>query len=196
MTNEPHDLGSAKAHWLLLVLLVGIAMLAVMDLASDRRDGAFGWHIAVEATVALMAGVGVFFLVRHLLALRQALHKAQQASQRFQQEAAQWRLQAKTYLSGLSKQIDAQLSAWGLSPAERDVAFFLLKGISLKDIAQLRGTSEKTARVQSMAVYAKSGLAGRSELAAFFLEDLLPPVTDADTGAVTDTDSTREPRQP
>jgi hypothetical protein len=38
-----------------------------------------------------------------------------------------------------------------------------------------RHTSEKTARVQSSAVYAKSGLSGRSELSAFFLEDLLPP---------------------
>jgi hypothetical protein len=35
-------------------------------------------------------------------------------------------------------------------------------------------TTEKTARVQSMAIYSKAGLAGRSELSAFFLEDLLP----------------------
>lgn len=46
--------------------------------------------------------------------------------------------------------------------------------MSLKDVAAIRGTSEKTARAQSMAVYAKAGLSGRSELSAFFLEDLLP----------------------
>jgi len=39
----------------------------------------------------------------------------------------------------------------------------------------LRGTAEKTARVQSMAIYSKSGLSGRYELSAFFLEDLLVP---------------------
>jgi DNA-binding NarL/FixJ family response regulator len=55
------------------------------------------------------------------------------------------------------------------------VAFLLLKGLSLKEVAGVRNTSEKTARVQSMAVYAKAGISGRSELAAFFLEDLLPP---------------------
>lgn len=54
------------------------------------------------------------------------------------------------------------------------MTFLLLKGMSLKDVAAIRGTNEKTARAQSMAVYAKAGLSGRSELSAFFLEDLLP----------------------
>ena len=66
-----------------------------------------------------------------------------------------------------------------MSAAEKEVAFLLLKGLSLKEIAIARRTSEKTARVQSSAVYAKSGLAGRSELSAFFLEDLLPPAGEA-----------------
>ncbi len=35
--------------------------------------------------------------------------------------------------------------------------------------------SERTVRQHAIAVYSKSGLAGRAELAAFFLEDLLLP---------------------
>jgi len=50
-----------------------------------------------------------------------------------------------------------------------------LKGLSLKEIAEIRKTSEKTARAQCTPIYEKSGLSGRSELAAFFLEDLLVP---------------------
>ena len=46
----------------------------------------------------------------------------------------------------------------------------------------LRGTHEKTVRAQSASIYAKAGLAGRSELAAFFLEDLLVPRADLDPG--------------
>ena len=91
---------------------------------------------------------------------------------------------SRKYLDGLSRSIDLQLDQWQLSVAEKDVAFLLLKGLSLKEIAAARGTTEKTARVQSSAVYAKSGLAGRSELSAFFLEDLLPPgAASADTGS-------------
>jgi DNA-binding NarL/FixJ family response regulator len=55
------------------------------------------------------------------------------------------------------------------------VALLLVKGLALKDVAQVRATSERTVRQQSLAIYRKSGLAGRAELAAFFLEDLLSP---------------------
>ena len=87
-------------------------------------------------------------------------------------------------MEGLARSIDRQLDQWQLSVAEKEVAFLLLKGLSLKDIAALRGTAEKTVRAQSAAVYAKSGLAGRTELSAFFLEDLLLPPADtlADAG--------------
>ena len=45
------------------------------------------------------------------------------------------------------------------------------------DLAETLAVSERTVRQQALAVYAKSGLAGRAELAAFFLEDLLLPST-------------------
>ncbi|HOZ25356.1 MAG TPA: hypothetical protein PLI83_11310, partial [Thermomonas sp.] len=69
------------------------------------------------------------------------------------------------HLEGLIEQLD-RAAARGIH---------LPKSVYPLLIAQARGTSEKTARVQSSAIYAKSGLAGRSELSAFFLEDLLPP---------------------
>jgi DNA-binding NarL/FixJ family response regulator len=55
------------------------------------------------------------------------------------------------------------------------VGLLLLKGLSLKEAAEARQTSERTVRQQALAVYRKAGLAGRAELAAFFLEDLLLP---------------------
>jgi DNA-binding NarL/FixJ family response regulator len=48
-----------------------------------------------------------------------------------------------------------------------------LKGLSLKDIALARGVSEKTVKQHNLTIYQKSGLAGRAELSAFFLQDLL-----------------------
>lgn len=81
-------------------------------------------------------------------------------------------------MAGLSQAIETQLSSWQLSASEKEVAFLLLKGFSLKEIANLRKTSEKTARAQSYAIYEKSGLTGRAQLSAFFLEDLLSPSAD------------------
>ena len=68
------------------------------------------------------------------------------------------------------------MDSWKLTHAEKEVALLLLKGLSLKEVAELRHVSEKTARAQSFSVYAKSGLGGRAELSAFFLEDLMLPL--------------------
>jgi DNA-binding NarL/FixJ family response regulator len=51
----------------------------------------------------------------------------------------------------------------------------LLKGLTFKDIAEVRSKSERTVRQQAGAIYAKSSLSNRSDLAAFFLEDLMAP---------------------
>ena len=52
----------------------------------------------------------------------------------------------------------------------------LLKGHGHKEIAALTGRSERTVRQHAGVVYEKAGLAGRAELAAFFLNDVvLPP---------------------
>tara|TARA_Y100000294_G_scaffold61918_1_gene58693 strand:+ start:2888 stop:3070 length:183 start_codon:yes stop_codon:yes gene_type:complete len=47
------------------------------------------------------------------------------------------------------------------------VGFLLLKGFSLKEIADFRDTKVKTVQQQSQSIYQKTGLVSRSELAAF-----------------------------
>jgi DNA-binding NarL/FixJ family response regulator len=59
------------------------------------------------------------------------------------------------------------------------VALLLLKGLSLKEVAAVRATAERTIRAQARSVYSKAGLTGRAALSAFFLEDLLAPMGDA-----------------
>jgi DNA-binding CsgD family transcriptional regulator len=156
-------------------VLAAIALLAGIDVAVDLRQGVSAWHVSAEAAAALAACIGVFLLLRGAWRLRRQLDAQGRDFSAFRQEAEAWRAGSKKYLDGLSHSIGLQLDQWQLSAAEKEVAFLLLKGLSLKEIAQARSTSEKTARVQSGAVYAKSGLAGRSDLSAFFLEDLLPP---------------------
>ena len=75
----------------------------------------------------------------------------------------------------MSESIDMQLNQWNLTRSEKEVAFLLIKGLSTKEIAEYRSTAEKTTRAQATAIYSKSGLSGRSQLAAFFLEDLFLP---------------------
>ena len=156
-------------------VLALIALLAAVDLLVDLREGVTLWHVLTEATVALAACFGAFHLMRGAWRLRRRLDAQDRHFSAFRQQAEEWRAGSKKYMDGLSRSINLQLDLWHLSAAEKEVAFLLLKGLSLREIAAARHTSEKTARVQSSAIYTKSGLAGRSELSAFFLEDLLPP---------------------
>jgi DNA-binding CsgD family transcriptional regulator len=87
----------------------------------------------------------------------------------------QWRARTSEVLEGLGALIDRQFADWALSAAEREIGLLLLKGLSLKGIADVRKTSERTVRQQALAIYRKAGVAGRAELSAFFLEDLLLP---------------------
>ena len=156
-------------------ILILVALLVSVDLYSDSREGVVLWHVFFEGLIGVLALAGVFYLMSGSVKLKRQLQREIEEFSAFKQEAEVWRADSRKYLDGLSRAIDQQLSKWKLTAAEKEVAFLLLKGLSLKEVAEIRNTTEKTSRVQSMAVYAKAGISGRSELSAFFLEDLLPP---------------------
>jgi DNA-binding CsgD family transcriptional regulator len=62
---------------------------------------------------------------------------------------------------------------WGLTPAEKDVALFAIKGMSTAEIAGLRSTSEGTVKAQTNAIYRKAGVTGRAQLLSLFIDDLM-----------------------
>ena len=69
--------------------------------------------------------------------------------------------------------LEERFAEWALSPAERDVALFAIKGMSTAEIAVLRNTSEGTVKAQTNAIYRKAGVTGRPQLLSLFIEDLM-----------------------
>jgi len=164
----------------LLSVFALIAVLTVVDLAADLEEGARLLHVTVELSVIVASVGSAALVVRYLfLQLREARAEASDLSIRLQSthnEAQRWRREAQDLLKGLGAAMDRQFEAWGLTIAEKEVALLLLKGLTHKEIAGIRDVSEATARQQARAVYRKAGVAGRRELAAFFLEDLALPL--------------------
>ncbi|WP_186728763.1 tripartite tricarboxylate transporter substrate-binding protein [Sphingomonas panacisoli] len=82
------------------------------------------------------------------------------------------KLQSNTITAGklVKDGIDIDFSDWKLSGAECDVAWLMLRGLPLREVADVRGTSERTVRQQAQAIYRKAGLEGRSDLAGRVLE--------------------------
>jgi DNA-binding CsgD family transcriptional regulator len=92
-------------------------------------------------------------------------------------EAHQGRAEAEAKLRAASgafmELLEERFGEWGLTPAERDVALFAIKGLSTPDIAKLRGTSEGTVKAQTAAIYRKAGVTGRPQLLSLFIDDLM-----------------------
>ncbi|MCC7537953.1 MAG: helix-turn-helix transcriptional regulator [Deltaproteobacteria bacterium] len=160
-------------------LFAFIAVLVGIDVIDDSLSGTSIGHVAAEVAVALIAWLGAalagWTLLREARAARGRAAALRGELSAAREDAERWRTEARSVVRGLASAIDTQLVRWQLTAAEREVAMLLLKGLSLKDIAEVRGTSERTVRQQSLSVYRKAGLAGRAELSAFFLEDLLEP---------------------
>ncbi|MCG6860774.1 MAG: hypothetical protein LJE70_05780 [Chromatiaceae bacterium] len=160
-----------------LLLGVGLTTLDVLS-DPDRTTPAELLIDAIEKTLTFIGAGGVFMLIRrtqqqhkHQMALIEALGIAHA-------KGADWRKDAQTFRSGLGAEIAGQFRRWGLTDAEQEIGWMLLKGLSHKEIASLRGTAESTVRQQARGLYSKSGLPGKAAFSAFFLEDLLPARND------------------
>lgn len=162
-------------RWIIAAVLLAIALLTSIDIFNDYFEGVATWHISIEAIVAVIALIGMFYLIKGRFTLQHNLEQERRVSSELQAEAQKWKQVSKKYVKGLSIEIENQLDRWDLTEAEKEVSFLLLKGLSNKEIAEVRDTSVATIRAQTNAIYSKSGLSGRSELSAFFLEDLLLP---------------------
>jgi DNA-binding CsgD family transcriptional regulator len=69
--------------------------------------------------------------------------------------------------------VDRYFGGLGLTNAETEVAWFVLKGMSLAEIAELRATRIGTVKAQCTAIYKKAGVTGKSQLFSQLVEDVL-----------------------
>lgn len=179
----------------LTILLVAIAAFGVTDLLLDRPRTPFSLHVGFEVGFIALCLGSVAWLWQGWRGTRHALADSRRALRDREAERDRWRGEAERLLAGLGVAIEAQFGRWGLTPAEKDVALLLLKGLGHKEAAEVLDRSERTVRQHAIAVYRKSGLAGRAELAAFFLEDLLLPAGDGAASASATAEHARRTQQ-
>lgn len=132
---------------------------ALEDLRITGPGGLRSAYISIEtlATLSLLCAVVYeLFYLRHLNRRRARLET-----------------QIAAASGALHEVMQAQFDDWGLTPAERDVAAFALKGMSIAEIAGLRGAAEGTVKSQLNAVYRKAGVSGRGALLGLLVGDLL-----------------------
>jgi DNA-binding CsgD family transcriptional regulator len=162
------------------------ALLMAMELFTDPERKSV-LDVAGEAFNLLLiigSAVGVALLVQRIQSQHEERVQLVADLATARAEGEHWRASVAAHLAGLSAELDNQFESWGLTAAEQDVGRLLLKGLSHKEIALLRATSDATVRQQAQSIYRKASLPGRSAFSAYFLDDFLsPPGSSALKGA-------------
>lgn len=156
-----------KGRWIVLAVLalqVFCAFFFISDIAISvlgLRTRPIAWQtrelLEIGAAIGLLLGI-----VLGALALIQANRNRHRAEE-------QLRIAQGAFMELLEERFDD----WGLTPAERDVALFAIKGMTTQEIAALRETSEGTVKAQTNAIYRKAGVSGRPQLLSQFIDDLI-----------------------
>ena len=169
-----HDRAGRTRHvvaWLLLAMVLA----GTWDLVTDSPGIWQSGHAVVELAFMGLGAISAVLLFRGWRETEDSLERVRGALAARQAERDHWHRLAENSMRGLGEAMDRQFDAWSLTPAEKETALFVLKGLSHKEAARLTGRSERTVRQHAVSVYRKSGLGGRAELAAFFFEDMLLP---------------------
>lgn len=156
-------------------ILATIMLLNFFDVLSDISLGVPMWHIVEESIVVLASAAGMFYILmdiwertKHIEILK---HELAISDDKLNNISAEM-LQARNEYSELILQ---QFDNWKLTKSEKEVAMLLLKGLTLREIGEVRATKEKTVRQQASNIYLKAQVEGRHQFAAWFFEDFLQP---------------------
>ena len=161
-----------KEYYLILIFFL-LLIASGIDLMADLSAGTDFNHAAQESIVFALSFIALGWLVFDIR--RQAieistLRDELAAARNPKHKPEKYVLDAKT---NLSQVISQQFDDWQLTTSEKDVGWLLLKGLSLKEIAAIRETLEKTVRQQASSIYKKAALSGRHAFSAWFIEDAL-----------------------
>ncbi len=148
----------------IVALQLLFSMFFIFDLGADifgLRKTPLSWEfremVQIITIIALLLGSLLGFIAFRNLSRQQ------------RDMARQMLVARKAFYELMWKNFDD----WGLTPSERDVGLFVMKGLSNAEIAEVRGKSIGTVKAQVNAIFRKAGANGRTQLISQFMEDLI-----------------------
>jgi len=163
MPSSRHGSSSQKTFLIaLLIVQIACAALYLINLLSSITGiGVLSW--AVHEFIELGAALGLLLgVILGAITLRRTLQRNQIVED-----------QLKAASGAFMDLLNERFEEWALTPAERDVALFSIKGLSIQKIAGVRDVSEGTIKAQTNAIYRKAGVSGRPQLLSLFVDELI-----------------------
>ncbi len=171
-------LGERQIRWALAGIgSICFALLLALEIVTEGDELSL-LDLVVDGLGILLtigAAVGVALLAQRMHAQHEEKMALIRDLEIARVEGNGWRTKVRSHLAGLKAGMDTQFHEWDMTAAEREVGLLVLKGLSHKEIAALRATTEATVRQQAQSIYRKSNLPGKTAFSAYFLEDLFAP---------------------
>ncbi|MFV1973695.1 MAG: helix-turn-helix transcriptional regulator [Thiohalobacterales bacterium] len=165
---------STRTKETVLTFVFAIVVVASgADLVADFSHGADIEHIVKEVIIVSISTIAIAWLLWGLHQQRLEIRSLQQELETANSPQTPPRKYVLEARKNLGNVVTRQFSEWMLTGSETQVGWLLLKGLSLKEIAMVRSTQEKTVRQQASSIYKKSGVSGRHAFSAWFIEDIL-----------------------
>lgn len=153
---------------ILILMAISIQIIVTAFIILDFVSSVFGLRAAptswefrelleIAAPVGLLIGttIGIAAVTRILGTVRKTQDDLRVASGEFQKIA------------------EEKFAQWSLTKSEKDVALFILKGLSNQEISVTLNKSEGTVKAQCASVFRKSGVNSRAQLMSIFLDVLV-----------------------
>ena len=149
---------------LVILLLIAVQLLCAVVFFWDFLSEFSGldtldWHVFKEAlaSFALLAGIGFETLyLRNIFRRKASLERSVGLAS-----------------SALETIIQDHFDLWKLTHSERDIAALLVKGLSIAEIASVRGSAEGTVKAHLNAIYRKANVRSRSDLMSTIMDTLV-----------------------
>jgi DNA-binding CsgD family transcriptional regulator len=162
---------------LVILLLIAVQLLCAVVFFWDFLSEFSGfdtldWHVFKEAlaSFALLAGIGFeTHYLRNIFRRKASLERSVGLAS-----------------SALETIIQDHFDLWKLTHSERDIAALLVKGLSIAEIASVRGSAEGTVKAHLNAIYRKANVRSRSDLMSTIMDTLVErPLLPADSSGGT-----------
>ncbi len=156
--------GILRNRMFALATIAGAIAFFVYDLVYDAlyEDAFPSYHFFIELLVFFAVSAVLLIGISDVLRLRRRLSREEQRNDMFSRALAQ--------------SIDLQMDEWKMTPSEKEVAWFIIKGYRFSEIARARGVKATTSRLQATSIYAKAGVSGRSEFVAEIIQSLMESI--------------------
>ncbi len=153
---------------LFLIALIAVqafsAVFFIADVVADFRSWGVGAaavhiHLYIETAASLSLFAAIVLEVNYLMRLLRRKERLENS--------------LKLASAAVHDVIEAEFEDWQLTPAEQDVAMFLVKGLSNVEIAEMRGCAEGTIKAHLNAIYRKSGTRNRAEMLSQLIDTMM-----------------------